>query len=331
MKTFFLGEHFFNCGPSNVNHNLLGALGERVLYREYRNKYLRRIEQFFLIVFSSKVMVCSGLYMNMLDLRLVKILRKRLIYIMHGSHFCETGFRSDAEEAILKYADLILCVSQTYRDFMATNIYPMYDHKMKVLANAINWRELRDATEKSKTEIPRDSHKVVLIGGGRVLKRNLQVCKAVEKYNATHNEKLFVDVYGYILEHDDTAAISAMPNVKYHKVIPHEQLLTEFRKSILFVQNSEFEPFSLGVVESLVCGCNLLVSKNVGAKDVIQDKNDMDVIQDVMDIDEIEKKIEHVLKEGNNKRLLDSIDRKTTSIEYSAEKLLDYIKEVKER
>lgn len=321
MKIFFIGDHFNAGGPNEVNKNLLSVLHGFVRYEQNENKLIKRIERFFKILFS-KYIVCSGIFIKGYELKLIKILGKKLIYIMHGCYYLETGKRHKIEDGLLHQSDLILCVSKSYRDFISSHMYPQYSYKMEVLTNAINWNEY-NAIESNN--INRDRNKIILIGGGRILKRNLQVCKAVQNINNQKCKNYHIDVYGYYRDNDDSKEISEIPCVSFHNVIPHNLLLKEFQKSVLFVQNSDFESFSLGVVEAIICGCNALISKNVGAKDVLESLKETDIINNTNDIDEIQKKIEFVLEHNNNKRLLDSINKETTSIQYSANKLISYI------
>lgn len=322
MRIFFLGDHFHAGGPNEVNKNLLSVLAGRVDFVKQKNRYLRRIERIFKILFSD-VVVCSGVYATIYEILLAHCLCRKIIYLMHGCLYLETGVFSKIEDLLLKYSDLILCVSNSYRNFISSyKPFSVYERKMQVLTNAINWKEYDKFP--IANEFVRDRNRIILIGGGRILKRNLQVCQAIYNINKNKGTEYKVDVYGYFRDTDDSRLIAEMPNVQFHHVIPHEQLLMEFQKSVLFIQNSEFESFSLGVVEALMCGCNILISKNVGARDVISGLLETDIIYDPLRLEEISVKIENVLKIGNNERLLSSIDRYTTSVEYSAQHLLDY-------
>ena len=75
-----------------------------------------------------------------------------------------------------------------------SEFYKNYADKMDFLTNGINWEECNKIvcsnSEKYKNTI-------VLIGGGRITKRNRQVCQAVEELNDEGND-LHVYVYGGI-------------------------------------------------------------------------------------------------------------------------------------
>lgn len=306
-----------------MNKNLLTALNDRMLFIKSKNRYIKGIERLIKIMLCD-VLVCSGVNMLPYEMKWVRLWNKKMIYIMHGCHLIEAGKHSRTEDFLLQYSKQILCVSETYKQLMV-KLFPQYSSKMQVLTNAINWKEYTSCITNQENTAQRNPQNIVLIGGGRVLKRNYQVCQAVLNYNLKHGSSYKVDVYGYFRDNDDSKKIAEMPGVTFHHVVPHDEMLKTFSNSRLFIQASEFESFSLGVIEALACGCDLLISKNVGAKDVISGKRDCDVINDVFDVNEIEEKLGHVLKESNNQRLLQSIDRHTTSIEYSADKLLEYV------
>ena len=62
-------------------------------------------------------------------------------------------------------------------------------------------------------------------------------------------------------------------------------------------------------MEALICGCNLLISQNVGAKAIINGLEANDLINDVDNIKEISNKIMHNLFNSNNNRLINSIKK----------------------
>ncbi len=319
MKIFFLGEYQKIGGPYEVNKNLLSVLKKDVLYPRSNNPLIKRLENLYKILISD-VVIFSGLFLKKSDLIIAHLLKKKIIYLMHGCVYLELGINSKLEKDILEKADLILCVSQTYKNLIS-RIFPKYKDKIEVLTNAINW-EMYDKLPTNTTT--RDCNRIILIGGGRIIKRNLQICEAVQKLNKEKRTNLHVDIYGEFKTNDDSLAISNIPCATFHDYIPHENLLIELCKSALFIQNSDIESFSLGTIEALICGCNILISKNVGAKDIISNLNEEDIINDTTNVQEIQNKINHIIQASNNKRLLLSINKETTSIKYSAKKLLKY-------
>lgn len=324
---FFHGPYFDNDGPNIVNKNLVSCLKGKVKILITPNKYLIRLEALCKICFSD-VVVFSGLLFHVRELKLAKLLHKKIVYLMHGCGAFEFGKLAPVEKLLFKQADLILCVSDTYQKVVAQQ-FPELMPKLQVLYNGIDWNFLNSLVAKNQAiSQQRDFKRIILFGGGRHEKNNLIVCQAIQSINEEHGTDYYVDVYGNFSETDNSILISQIPCVHYHRVIPHEQVYIELLKSKLFIQNSKFESFSLGLIDALVCGCDVLLSKNVGARDIINSLQATDIIEDVENIEEIKAKILHVLKQPNNSRLLNSINQQTTSIAYSAEKLLLYCKQL---
>lgn len=328
MKIFFAGNYFGDGGPQIVNKNLVFCLRHHISYLIYKNRYLRFIEAIYKII-GSKTIVFSGV--TNVDNILVPIcllFKRKIIYIMHGCleleyktnnyTFNPTGLKN--EKLLLLKSDLILCVSNTFKEFIAS-FYPQYTSKMDVLVNGVNWRHLEE-TVKNNRYLTRDNYQILLMGGGRRTKRNLQICQAIQKINEENRVYYKVIVYGNLNNSDDSKEISNIPCVTFHSLISHDAILMELRKSRLFIQNSDFESFSLGAIEALCCGCDLLISKNVGAKDIIGGLMDEDIIFENTNINHIQQKVLHVLKRGNNLRLLNSIHKEKTSIRAAADRLL---------
>jgi glycosyltransferase involved in cell wall biosynthesis len=324
-RIFFAGNHFGDAGPRIVSKNYIRCLKRSVSYISFQNKALRLLEVIWKTIWC-KVIIFSGVttYDHIIIL-ICRILRKNIIYIMHGYLKLENNinnynnFRGERNESLLlKYSDVILCVSETFMNYIKNHI-TQYEHKMSFLTNGVDWEEF------DKYSLNNDSYdkkRIVLIGGGRITKRNFEVCEAINYLNQKYKENYRVEVYGEYHENDQSKQIAQMLNTTFHSGIPHDQLLQLFHDSFLFVQNSEFEPFSLGVVEALKCGCSILISTNVGAKDIIPGLTNNDIISDTSDIKEIAEKVYLLSKENNNERLLKSIDRESTSIVTSANKLL---------
>ena len=320
MKVFFNSNHSLPGGPVQVNRNLLKALGDRVVARHDRWLPLRILHSAWHTLTADAV-VFSGLLVRDYEVRLARLLGKKILYIMHGSTLLENGVEHPHEKLQLRNADIILPVSEFFAE-RVRDLYPQYAAKIMSLTNGVDWTEL-DRIVKSNQGLERDSRRVILFGGGRSVKKNLQVCQAVERLNREAGTNLRVDVYGYFRDTDSSAAIAAMDCVEFHHVIPHDEVMRELMKSAIYVQNSSYEPFSLGLIDALAMGCDVLFSKYVGAKEIIQGKTDYDVIDNPLDIDEIKSKLLHLIDAPNNRRLLDSIDRRATSLEASAGKLLD--------
>lgn len=321
-KVFFCGNFLDDSGPGVVNKGYYTYLKDYFVFYKYRNKYIRILEAIWYALINDVIIFSGIAEVDRIIIPLCRLAHKKIIYIMHGwlnleNELNETTNRSgeSSEFKVMKYSDLILCVSKQY-SLMVKEKLPQYAEKISYLTNGIDWSLM--ATSNSLDDRSHDS--IILIGGGRRTKRNLEVCKAVELLNNWKQYKLKVNLYGYS-DGRDIPEIIRFPFVNFHHIVPHQELIESMGKNYLFVQNSEFESFSLGVVEALTNGCNLLISKNVGARDYLAGETDNDIISNPEDIDEIAQKIEYVLLNPNNTRLLNSIDKEASSISHQADKL----------
>lgn len=331
MKIFFSGNHFKNNGPCEINKNLLKILKGKVSYIKCINPYIRLFEILIKIVFCDIVIFSGISSYDHYSVKWAKMLNKRIIYIMHGCLALEYAMNNNNtnnqalknENILLNNSDLILCVSKMYSKIIASH-YPQFSYKINVLTNCIDWEKMPT----SDTNPNHKNNQIILIGGGRCTKRNLTICQAVQSINEQYNKNLKINVYGYFQKFDDSIAISKIPCVTFHPVISHDELLNEFKHSQLFIQNSDLESFSLGVIESLCCGCDILISQHVGAKDIIKGIENCDLITDTHDIEQIKNKIMWILCNGNNYRLLNSIDKIETNIEFAANKLIRFAQDL---
>ena len=111
----------------------------------------------------------------------------------------------------------------------------------------------------------------------------------------------------------DSEAVDAYDFVEDRGIVSFDENVKLYGKAALFIQNSSFETFGLAPVEALVCGCSVLLSRQIGALEVIRNISDTDVIENFEDPHEIASKIKHILNEPNAARLQEGIDRETYS------------------
>lgn len=323
-RIFFAGQHWRENGPSEVNKNIVANLPYDVARLRIKNRYLMRIECLLKILWC-KVLILSAIGHKQYEIKLAKLLRRRIIYIMHGFGADDSLYFQKMEALLLPHVDKILCVSSPFCQ-LAQKRFPQYANKMEVLTNGVAWEKIEKEITNKKVE--RDDNEIILIGGGREIKRNLIVCKAIEQINIKKGMSLHISVYGTYNENDDSPRIKDISCVTYHELIPHDELLRKYTASRLFIQNSRIESFGLAVVEAIIGGCDILLSKNVGAIDIIPGIQPMDIINDVSDINEIKEKILYLLEHSNNHRIIHSIDRKNTSLKKATERLLEFAEKV---
>ena len=129
-----------------------------------------------------------------------------------------------------------------------------------------------------------------------------------------------LEIYGKLYEDFPTADLK---HSRYMGQVSQDELFRKMEESDLFVLNSVFETFSLAVIEALNCGCSVLVSARAGVTGILN-AHDCDMIQNPNDVEEIRAKIEYLLTNPNNRRLLSGIDRHEYTTSNQIKKLKEY-------
>lgn len=327
MRIFFVGDFEGNNGPASVNKALRKYMPESTLY-SVENQKLKRVLELFYKISKCDVVLFSGLSkINILGLQLARIQRKKAAYLMHGCIAVESKINNEYNERIikienkvLKIAPKIICVSKSFMNWMKEN-YPQYKDKLDYVNNGIDF----DLLEESRNiVVERDDNTILSVGGGMPMKNIKAICKAISVLNKREKRHLKLIVIGK--KGKDTDIIKSYPFVTYLENVPKNKMVYYYKISRLYIQNSIFETFGLAPIEALMCGCNLLISNNIGAKDLFRDLDNNDLIYDVEDINEIATKIIYNLKNNNNIRLLKSIDKENTTVKASCEKLINILR-----
>lgn len=332
MKYFFCGNVLQEGGVPNVNRTYVKALSSSFLYVKSKNRYLAVLESVMKVLLADKI-VFSGIGKSWGFLMLLcSLFGKKYIYLMHGWLKYEdimnktTNVQGEKiEEKIMRNASKILCVSKNFSVFVRSRVSSDVSCKIDFLTNPIDFEAIESLKEKV---VEKDSNLIILIGGGRATKRNLQVCMAVNKLNQKLKKKYRVVLFGPPSGGKDLELMMEYDFVSYEGVVNHEKLIQEMQKASLFVQCSELESFSLGVIEALLCGCGILVSKNVGAISILKSISSKDIINDPLDIDEIAIKIFSIMENCNNSEILENLDKIETSVVYAANKLQKIIDKI---
>ena len=149
-----------------------------------------------------------------------------------------------AEENIINVADRIICVSENFCNLMKKELKAKKD-KITFVNSGIDL-----LTEKDNINIQRDDNffTIVSIGGGIRIKNNIKVCKAIDKLK---NVKIRYIVIGPRAK--DGEKIIKYEFVQYYESLPHDKVLQILSQSNLYIQNSYFESFGLGIVEAIEC------------------------------------------------------------------------------
>lgn len=322
MKRYvFVGDYVANNGPANVNKGIIKNLTQNFDYVKCSNKYLKVAEIILKISFCDVVVVSGVSLYTYISLKIASLLHKKKIYIMHGCYEIESALNETAidekslqmEKYILHSVDLLLPVSKRYGQVIQEK-YPFCKGKTAYLHNGV------DKVSMECEDCMREKGRVIAVGGDRKLKNNITVAKAMNKLDDT---KVLM-VYGHLYHPE---SLPKGDNIEFKGLVPQKQLYEEMQKSELFVLNSTFESFGLTVFDALQCGCSVLVSNIAGALDILN-TTQHDVIYNPMDEDEVAEKIDYLLQNPNNSRLVKGLDFEKISYKAEVERLEQFCRKL---
>ena len=323
-----IGDYYSGTGPAIVTKHYIKELREKTDYIKSKNKAARFFEMLFKIPRSSVLFLSGHSRQNIWAMKIGKIFGKKAAYLMHGAVEYENDINKVPDQRMalderdmMKRADLILAVSRQFEEWLKKH-YPQYEGKISHVTNGIDWNMLRE----NATEDERAPEGVISVGGGMPRKCIINICKAVEILNKRGHD-ITLTVAGD--KGADSEVIASYPFVKDLGLISHEELMREYHKNRVFVQNSVFETFGLAPIEALLSYAEVLISKECGALSVIKKTEDTDVINDPQDIEEIAGKLENLLENENHTRLLVELDKENTSWKKRAEELSRKLEELK--
>ncbi len=317
-KNYFVGNIIDDNGPSIVNKNYYKYLNDNMIFCHTNNK-IKRIFHFIKNVFKINKVIISGFsLLNFCILMFSKLIGKKTYYLMHGYVKVEMKyskiskskkkFNIKLEYYFLKSSFKVICVSEIFAEFLKKE-FPEFKNKIYFVNNGIE--------SNSKKRKRSKSGNVISLGGGLTIKNNLSICKALEK-NSFSQKYIVIGPLG---EYGNE--IKQFNFVEYHEYLPNESVLEKMKECSLYIQNSYFETFSLASAEALNCGCDLLLSNNIGFLSVINNPTNDDIIYNQDDINEISKKIEKKIKAQSSI----IINSKECSWEKKSKELLKIIEE----
>ncbi|HMM07366.1 MAG TPA: glycosyltransferase family 4 protein [Clostridiales bacterium] len=328
-KPVYVGDLYKNTGPSNVNRAYYKYLCEQMIFTHQQSRLPSVPELIFKVICASAVVVSGIGYKNLLAVKLGALLKKPVFYLMHGCYEYEYHINRlvpnqrtvHLEKLIMEKTTRIICVSERFSQWVGLQ-YPQYTAKLDFINNGIEWNDL--LREENDPGL-RNPEQIVTMGGGRPQKNNLMISQAVELLNSAQKQTFQLIVLGR--DGEDTDALRQNPHTSVVGQVDRDEAKKYLKGAGLYVQNSTFESFGLGVIEALGQGCSILVSQNVGALSIMPGMEEQDIINDCTDINEIAKKILYLSRHGNNERILNHMDKAATSMKTSADRLYDMITE----
>lgn len=327
MKLFIIGDFVSNTGPAIVNKNIKKNI-KQAYYSKEISKKRRIMEMVKVIPNVDTILLCDYSKANILAILIAKLFKKKIFYLMHGFIKYENQLNGNEkrindiiEKYIMKNVTKVYCVSKKTMLHMKS-VYPEIEKQFDYAYNGIDFTKI--LYEKNKYKCNNKQNNVIISTGGSLpLKCNINVCKAIRELNGKGNNLKYVIVgkmeSGFKEEIKEFEFVECVGEIEYSKSIE------KMCESRIYIQNSKFETFGLAVMESLICGCDLLISKNIGCIDLIKSIEDDDIINDVDSIDEIAKKIENLIKKSNNLKLMNSINQQENDVSRRGKELFDKI------
>lgn len=333
MKLFLLGDFASDNGPGNANKQIRDTLAGiyGIEYSCASGKYARVMEMYKGVRRADILLICSRSNINYLAVIDAKKRGKKVIYLMHGwalneamiedPHISARQLNAIKRYEVFVYgaSDRIVCVSERFMVFMEKQ-FPQYGDKLDYIYNAVDVDQIKDVC-RDKIGFRR-GNTILSAGGGMRRKNNLAIARAVSRIPA----RLEYTVVGEDME--DGEEIRKYESVTWIRHLSHDALLQMMGETDLYIQNSTFETFGLAVIEALYAGCSLLISHAAGCLELFETVTDADIIYDTSDEEEISDKIQHLLQEPNNKRLLSGFREEWVSGEYQGSRWREMIQKM---
>lgn len=334
-RFFFVGDIYLDNGPGIANRSLYDSLNlkKNISFSICRNKVARVFESIVKTLKSDVLVFISSSNINLFLIIICKLTNKKSVYLMHGLlHYeyelSQNNFSIKIYDKLKKYDtymiqknDVVVCVSKKLKEFLCKK-YSIYNSKILYNYNGILGASQIRCNKKEKENAV---FNIISVGGGMRRKNNIQVCKAIEYLINKYNLNIVFTCIG--INDIDTCMMKKFKFVRYIEKLDHSDLLDLMKKSDLYVQNSTFETFGLAVIEALLSGCGILISKNVGALGVFNSLSQDDIIFDVNDINEISYKIYTQLSKTNYERVIKCLDYNLIDSKKASENLIKILEE----
>lgn len=319
---YYMGDFVSDKGPAIVNKNYQKYLSKQCYICKTNNK-IARVVHFIIHLLNTKILLISGLSKIHLEaMKIAKKLNIKVVYLMHGYNKMEYEINNvplserkleKVESRILKGADKIICVSKIFANYMKKQKKDIAN-KIDFVSNGVAYVKFEQSNSK------KDTYTIISVGGGIRIKNNLDVCRAIEQID---NQKIKFIVIGP--KEQDGILISEYSFVEYYEQLPHDEVIKKMQISNLYIQNSYFDTFGLSVTEAIEAGCQVLISKDIGAISILENlKKDM-IINENTNINEIKDKIEKAILNCGQKPV---INYKKYNWESQSKKLMSKLYEV---
>lgn len=225
---------------------------------------------------------------------------KPLIVQLHSTEYDRCGGENlnqdvyDIEKHGMEVADKVIGVSNLTRRIIIDH-YGIAPEKVFAVHNRINADEYGSGVDERIFKLKNDGKKIVLFAGRITLQKGpeyfLTVAKKVLEYE---QNVLFVmagsgDMEFQMMRH--AASLGISDKVLFTGFLRGEELAHIYKLADVFVMPSVSEPFGIAALESIIHGTPVIMSKQSGVSEIVQ--NALKV--DFWDVDEMANKILSVI------------------------------------
>ncbi len=226
---------------------------------------------------------------------------KPLVVQLHSTEYDRCGGLNlnqgvyEIEKRGMQYADRVIGVSNLTKMIIQEH-YGIPESKVFAVHNRINADEYDPNSYDRIFNIKKDGKKVVLFAGRITLQKGpdyfLQTARRVLDFD---QNVLFVMAGSGDMEHrmmQDAASLGISDKFIFTGFLRGKELSHIFKMADIFVMPSVSEPFGIAALESIIHGTPVILSKQSGVSEVVQ--NALKV--DFWDIDEMANKILSILQ-----------------------------------
>lgn len=234
---------------------------------------------------------------------------KPLIVQLHSTEYDRCGGQNlnqavyDIEKRGMEIADKVVGVSNLTKRIIEEH-YGIPSYKVFAIHNRINADEYNQPVDERIFQLKMDGKKIVLYAGRITLQKGPEYfLDAARKVLGYDQNVLFVMAGSGDMEYkmiDLAASLGISDKVLFTGFLRGEELRSIFKLADVFVMPSVSEPFGIAALESIIHGTPVIISKQSGVSEIVQ--NALKV--DFWDTDEMANKILSVISYQSLKSVL---------------------------
>ncbi len=234
---------------------------------------------------------------------------KPLIVQLHSTEYDRCGGQNlnqavyDIEKRGMELADKVVGVSNLTKRIIEEH-YGIPSYKVFAIHNRINADEYNQPVDERIFQLKMDGKKIVLYAGRITLQKGPEYfLDAARKVLDFDQNVLFVMAGSGDMEYkmiDLAASLGISDKVLFTGFLRGEELRSIFKLADVFVMPSVSEPFGIAALESIIHGTPVIISKQSGVSEIVQ--NALKV--DFWDTDEMANKILSVISYQSLKSVL---------------------------